>query len=140
MANSQGENHALSSTSSIELVKSIVDNQKKETELKRQIEENRKQSLKYNFDLAKQSLQVQVEDRREQRAHQKILGKWLMWFGGFIASLIVIFMCFALYMGKENFVLEIFRIIFYGGAGYCIGISSQKFKRKNNSDTEENSE
>lgn len=132
MANSQPEK--INTPASAELVKSILSNQTREIELRKQEEENKKQSLKYNYELAKQSLQAQIEDRKEQRAHQKVLWKWLMWFCVFMTFIISGFVCWALYLGKENFLLEIIRIIFYGGSGFCAGVSLNKF-RKSDSDT-----
>ncbi len=111
------------------LVESILTNQAREIELRKQAEDNKKQNLKYNYDLAKQSLQVQLEDRREQRAHQKVLWKWFMWFGAFLILIVSGFVCWALYLGKETFLLEIIRILFYGGSGFCAGVSLRKMKK-----------
>ena len=68
-----GAQHGGNFPQSSNLAESILANQAREIELRKQAEENKKQSIKYNYDLAKQSLQAQLEDRREQRAHQKIL-------------------------------------------------------------------
>ena len=76
---------------SSDIVKDFLANQSKEIELKKQVEENKKQSLKYDYELAKQSLQAQVEDLKEIRTHQKILWKWGLLFGGFLSILLVHF-------------------------------------------------
>ncbi|MBQ7593149.1 MAG: hypothetical protein IJU48_02205 [Synergistaceae bacterium] len=122
---------------SLHLAESILANQAKEIELRKQAEENKKQSLKYDYDLAKQSLQVQLEDRREQRAHQKVLWKWFMWFGAFLILITSGFVCWALYLDKEAFLLEIIRILFYGGSGFCAGISLNKMKKNDSEPPQE---
>lgn len=135
MANSQHEVNNIPASS--ELVKNILANQAKEIELRKQAEENRKQSLKYNYELAKQSLQAQAEDRKEQRIHQKILWKWLMWLCVFMTIMISAFVCWALYLDKESFLLEIIRIIFYGGSGFCAGVSLNKLKKSDTNSSQE---
>ena len=124
-----GTQHGGNFPQSSNLAESILANQAREIELRKQAEENKKQSIKYNYDLAKQSIQAQLEDRREQRAHQKVLWNWIMWFCFFITLIASCFLCWALYLNKENFLLEIVRILFYGGSGFCAGFSLHKVKK-----------
>lgn len=131
--------HEIDIPASAELVKAILENQAKEIELKKQEEETNKQKLKYNYDIAKQSLQLQKEDRREQREHQKVFWDRLMLFGGFIAVILLILVWLAMSYGKENFLIEIVKIIGYGGAGFWAG-SSRQSRNSQPSDTTENRE
>ena len=128
MAKSENRHeHEIDIPVSAELAKTIIENQTKEIELKKQEEDTKRQLLKYNYDIARQSLQLQKEDRNEQREHQKKLLKWLMIFGGFIALVLLVLVWIAMYFDKENFLIEIVKIIGYGGAGFWAGSSRQKF-------------
>ncbi|MBR0204422.1 MAG: hypothetical protein IJQ56_08665 [Synergistaceae bacterium] len=138
MQKSENE-HELDIPVSAELAKTIIENQTKEIELKKQEEDTKKQALKYNYDIARQSLQLQKEDRKEQREHQKIFWDRLMLFGGFIAVVLLVLVWIAMYFGKENFLLEIVKIIGYSGAGFWAGSSRQK-RNSQPPDTTENEE
>lgn len=117
--------HELDIPVSAELAKTIIENQTKEIELKKQEEDTKRQALKYNYDIAKQSLQLQKEDRKEQREHQKVFWKWLLIFSGVTAVMLLILVWIAMYFDKENFLIEIIKIIGYGGAGFWAGSSRQ---------------
>lgn len=122
------------------LVEKFLENQTKELEVRQQIEENRKQSAKYNFELAKQSLQAQIADRKEEREQNKTVWKWFIIFLGFSVSIIVIFSAWALFLGKENFLLEIVKIVIYGTSGALAGASWEKLKQKSDTSSKKNSD
>ena len=44
------------------------------------------------------------------------------------------FLAFALYLGKESFLVEIVRVICYGGSGFCAGFSLNNSKKKDNNE------
>lgn len=114
---------------SSEIVQAFLNNQAKELELKKQAEENSRQMIKYNYELAKQSLQLQSVDMKEEREHEKVMSKRLMIFFSILAFLIFVFVGWALFLGKEDFILSVIHIIFYSGSGVLMGSSWQKYQQ-----------
>lgn len=120
-----------------EVVKNFLANMKLETEVRKQAEDNRKQTIKYNYELAKQSLNAQAEDRRENREHQKVLLRWLMQFSAFVIVVIAVVFCVALFLNKEAFLLEIIKAIAYCTVGFFARGAFRKTKKPDSDETQE---
>lgn len=112
-----------------DLISKFLDTQIKEFEIKQQGEENKKQIAKYNFELAKQSLNAQENDRKEEREYKKNCFKWGIIAGSVISICVLLFFAVALAYDKEAFVLELVKILFYGGSGVAVGSSWEKSKQ-----------
>ena len=112
------------------LIERFLENQGKELDLKKQEDENKRQFAKYNYELAKLSIQAQSENLKNEKQHREALWKSCMLFGAFVFIAFVAFAAWAFYLGKEQFVLEIIRMVFYGGSGAFVGSAYQKYKNQ----------
>ena len=122
------ENKEVTHQYPVELFKTFLENQSKELELRGQELEIAKQRDAHNFEYSKFTTEAQIKDLTDERKHQREF--WQIAFKliscGIAALTLVI--CLALYLGREQFVLEIFRIVFYGGCGAVAGSYYQKSK------------
>jgi uncharacterized membrane protein len=89
-----------------------------------------KQQEVHSFEYSKFSTEIQSSDLVDARKHQREL--WLI-FAKYATIGILIFAtiaCLALYLGREEFVLEIVKVVFYSGCGAVAGSYYQKGKRQ----------
>ena len=112
----------------VELIQVFLGNQTKELEIKAQELEIAKQEEVHNFEVTKLSIKFQSENFENSREHHKYL--WKLWTILGISTVVslTILMIAALWLGKEQFILEILRIVFYGGVGATAGSYYQKSK------------
>lgn len=112
----------------VDLIKLFLENQKKELELRAQELEITKQEELHNYDVTKLSLKAQTDSLENERKHRRQL--WSMWvkYGAFLSVVVASLVALALGLGKEQFILEIFRAVFYGGFGASAGAYYQKSK------------
>jgi len=110
------------------LIKLFLENQKKELELRTQELEIAKQEELHSYDVSKLSLRAQTDSLESERKHSRQL--WSMWlkYGSFFSVVVALLVALALWLGKEQFILEIFRAVFYGGFGATAGAYYQKSK------------
>jgi len=121
----------------VDLIKLFLENQKNELELRTQELEIAKQEELHNYDVTKLSLKAQTDSLESERKHSRQL--WSMWvkYGSFLSVVVVLLVALALWLGKEQFILEVFRAVFYGGFGASAGAYYQKSKSLSNRQGEE---
>ena len=123
------QNNSRNDITQNDLLRKLLDTQMKELEVRQQEEENKRQIAKINADLAKQSLQLQANDKKEEREYRRDIHKRLINAGTVTIIFILLLMAFALYANKENFIIELIKILIYGGSGIITGASWQKLKQ-----------
>ena len=91
--------------------------QQKELVLREKEFENEQLKDKYDFDFAKSAMQAEVADREAERKLKKSQTKTLIF--SFLACVVLLlsFFCYCLYLGKDQIISEIIKIILYGGSG-----------------------
>ena len=129
MAPSDKENKEIVPEDQVYLVRAFLENQSKELELRSQELELDKQRAQYDFEYSKFSIGEQVKDLTNAREHHRktleIVLKYALG-GAFFVTVIV---CYALYVGREQFVLEIIKALAFGGCGVLAGSAYQKNKK-----------
>lgn len=80
-----------------------------------------------NFEYAKLALSAQAEDLQHQRQHEEKLSRGRYRFVGFSLVVVVLFLCFTLYLGKEQFAEDLAKVLLGvvtgGASGYLFGKS-----------------
>jgi len=108
-----------------DLIRSFMDNQSKELELRSEELVLKKQEDSNAYEYAKTSLDRKIEDRKDQRNHQKSLRKMTLVFSGGVVFLLIALLITALIMGKDDFAKEIVKAVIFvsggafGGYGYA---------------------
>lgn len=112
----------------VDLIKLFLENQKKELELRTRELEIAKQEELHSYDVTKLSIKAQTDSLESERKHHRQL--WSMWvkYGSLLSVVVASLVALALWLGKEQFILEIFRAVFYGGFGATAGAYYQKSK------------
>lgn len=82
----------------------------KEIDLQKQIDRN-------THDYAKAALEVEAKDKESERVHKAIMIKLRYIFAGIIIVCLFSLFGFALYLNKDQIVMEIIKAIMYFGAG-----------------------
>ena len=118
----------------VDLIQLFLDNQRKELELRTNELEITKQEEQHSYDVARLSLRTQADNIERDRQHKIALWRLFMKFAAFIAVIAALLMGFALWLGKEQFILEVLRIVFYGGSGVAVGAYYQKSKKSKEDD------
>ncbi|MBQ7264451.1 MAG: hypothetical protein IJR14_12140 [Synergistaceae bacterium] len=111
------------------LIRLFLENQRKELELRAQELEIAKQEEQHSYDVTKLSLRTQADDLEKDRAYRGGLWRACMKFATGIFAIFALLTALALWLGKEQFMLEIMRAVFYGGSGAAVGAYYQKAKR-----------
>ena len=121
----------------VDLIKLFLENQKKELELRTQELEISKQEELHNYEVTKLSIKAQTDTLESDRKHRRQL--WSMWlkYGSSLSVVLALLVALALRLGKEQFILEIFRAVFYGGFGATAGAYYQKSKSLSNQQDDE---
>jgi preprotein translocase subunit SecG len=108
-----------------ELFKIFLDNQSKELSLRSEELVLKKQEDSNTFEYSKQALDKKVDDRKDQRTHEKSLRKMTLFFAGGVIVLLVALVAFALHSNKDDIAEEIIKALVYvsggafGGYGYA---------------------
>lgn len=118
---------------SVELMQAFLANQAKELELNEKNLELLKQQDSNNYNLAKKSLDIQEKDLANERQHKLEIGKMLFNLSISAVFVLAFVVIVALYLDKEQFVLELAKIAMYGGGGVAVGAFYQKGKRQSES-------
>ena len=123
----------------VDLLQFFLENQKKELELRAQELEIAKQEEQHNYDVAKLSLRTQTENLERDRVYRGELLRACMKFGTVMFLMVTLLTALALWLGKEQFILEVLRVVFYGGSGIAVGAYYQKARRlsKNQNSSDE---
>jgi len=124
-----------------ELVKVFFEQQAKEIELNEKRVHLQMMELDANSKHADKALSLQAEDRKDQRAHEKVQNKQSIIFLCFIAIIFLVGGCYALYLGKDGLIKDIVQIaaVVIGtaiggyGVGYMKGQAAER-ERSNSSD------
>jgi hypothetical protein len=115
----------LPSSPPIELLDKFLDNQGKELQLRSQQLALKQQEDQNSFAFSNQALQVQAQDRKEQREFYLQQQKYTLIMLAFISSLFFGLIGYALHSGKMDFAIELVKAIIYlvsgglGGYGYA---------------------
>ena len=135
--NEQQATQLSDSNNRADLIRSFMDNQSKELELRSEELVLKKQEDSNAYEYAKTSLDRKIEDRKNHREHQKSLRKMTLLFSGGVVFLLIALLVTALVMGKDDFAKEIVKAVIFvsggafGGYGYA---SSRKPKSDKSSD------
>lgn len=103
----------------------LIKNQARELELRAHELDLQQQQDRHNFEFAKESLNAQAQDRRDDRLFQRRQRRNAYIFAGVLAVLIASLIVSAMWLNKDQVALEIIKSIVLllsgGGAGYAIG-------------------
>ncbi|MFL6283267.1 MAG: hypothetical protein ACJ74Q_09025 [Pyrinomonadaceae bacterium] len=103
-----------------ELIGRFIENQTKELQVRREENDLKQRELEYSYDHAKRLLDAQVVDRDKERQHEQKNNTRGALFTGFIFVIIVAAIAYALYLNKDQIVLELLKYIgvfLVGGLG-----------------------
>jgi len=92
----------------------------------------RKQNDRNAHDYAKAALEANVKDREAERNHVAGIAKFRYLFAGIIILFLVVLFCFALFMNKDQVVMEIIKAIMFFGSGGISGYALGKKSPKDN--------
>lgn len=113
-------------------VNRLIDNQSREQELKAKELQIRHEELKAQSEFAQKMLSAQVTDRQSERAHISSLLNVKLIAVGIVFLLVVGFLCYGLYLGKDALVSDTIKILLstvvgaFGGYGYRANKERQK--------------
>ena len=111
-----------------ELLSQFFQNQAKEIELRQSELNLKKQEDDHSFEFAKGALQAKLADRGSEREHERETLKFRLIFSGVALIAIVGMVIYSLYIGKENFAMEIIKAVIFllsgGAGGFAIGRTS----------------
>src|SRR5436853_7867507 len=99
------------------VVEEIIRQSGLQLEVKRKELELQEQNQANQYEYAKAALAAQSEDLKDTRAHDGAQLKRRLIFAGFLVLVIVGFLGFCIYSGKEHFAGEALKLLFYGGSG-----------------------
>lgn len=129
----EGENRELP----VDLFQGFLDNQAKELEIRAREQDLTEQQDSHNFELSKISIKAQLENMERNRVHDRQMQATRMKFSALLAVLFTLITSLALWLDKEQFVLEVLRVAFYGGFGAVAGTYYQKSKQASSRDDSE---
>ena len=104
-----------------ETLAELVSVQREEVEVRREEAELSRRELEANKEHALKALDAQREDRDKFWDHQERVHKRGTWVAVLVIILVPAFLGALLYMGHEDFALELVKIALYGGSGYAAG-------------------
>lgn len=82
----------------------------------------------HNYDVTKLSIRAQLDNMERDRVHRRAVWSTGAKFGSFFALLFAVIVALAFWFDKEQFILEVLRVAFYGGFGATAGAYYQKVK------------
>lgn len=113
-----------------EFVKKFLENQENDIKLRAQEIELRKQADNNNYEYAKKSLDVQAKDMEASRNATLKFRTQQYIFSSFVLLVILIFLGIALYLGKDQIVIEIIKAVIFLGVGGIGGYSYGRTEKK----------
>lgn len=99
------------------LLEKFIDIQEKELVMRGQEIELRKQSDSNAHAYAKAALEANIKDREAERSHVASITNHRFIFLAIIIILLICSFCFALYINKDQIVMEIIKAIMFFGTG-----------------------
>lgn len=111
---------------------------REELALKRQELDLRQQESTQGYDFARKSLEVQSQDLKTVRVQESKDSRYIVVI--ILSALVIItaFLCYALYYDKEQFVLELAKLVIAavggGGVGYAVGNRKAKKEQEEEED------
>jgi uncharacterized membrane protein YcjF (UPF0283 family) len=109
------------------LLEKFINVQEQELIIRGQEIDLRKQSDGNAHEYAKAALEANVKDREAERTHIANITKSRYIFAGIIIFFLIILFCFALFLNKDQIVMEIIKAIILFGSG---GISGYAFGKR----------
>jgi hypothetical protein len=104
-----------------------IDIRKKELEIQRL-------TSAQDHDYAKAALNAQAEDLKHQRTHEQSQLTRRFVFAGVLVLFGLLFLGFCLYSGKEQFAIELTKLVLYGGGGSVGGYWYGRARKGKSSD------
>ena len=118
------------------LVERMLDNQTEELRIREVESNNEEAQMQRMHEYAMKALDVQADDRENHRRYSKTIGGRALWIILSLVLIVAAFFGYALFLGKEQVVLEIVKASLYivsgGSGGYFAGLSKGN---KNKSDS-----
>lgn len=134
MINNEGDKDNSFDSGAIEL---ILENQQKELQLRTAELDVEKQRLAIQreeneraFLYAEKQLSAQERDRKEERVYRQSLESKSLWLLLIVTGMILTFLAFAVWKDKDQMIIELVKIIGYGGAG-TVGGYAWGYNKKN---------
>lgn len=122
-----------------ELLGRFFETQAQELEVRREENELKKKELEYSYDHAKRLLDAQVTDREQVRQHEQKSNTKSAIFLSFIFVVIIAAILYALYLNKDQIVLEMIKYIGVFLAGGLGGYSYKAALAKRDDNAKPNS-
>lgn len=119
-----------------ELLEKFLDIQQEEVKQKALETQIAAQNADNNFKYAMHAADLQSQDSAHDRELKLALRKTSLSYGVAFAALTVIVISVAMWLDKEQFVVELVKVLIYGGGGMLIGNFYQKAKQRER-DTED---
>ena len=87
-----------------------------------------KQRDTYQYEIALKNIEATTQNNREIREHFSTINLRATWLFGFIIACLLAFSLYALYLGKENIISDIIKVLFgaFGGGGIGYAFGSKK--------------
>ena len=119
-----------------ETVGRMLEQQQRETEVRRQELDLRAQEMRYNSAHAEKILGAQERDREAERSHDRKKVSYLLLFAGFCILLFVALVLIGMYMGKDNLVQDFMKVVggIVAGAFGGYGLAQGKKKKETEED------
>jgi hypothetical protein len=121
-----------------ETLSKLIEQQARESEVRKQEIDLRLQELKHNSAHAEKILGAQERDRNAERAFELKKETRKLIFTGFCIFMIVILVLLGMYMGKDVFVSDLLKILGVGIAGVLGGYGYSKVELIRNKQRQDN--
>jgi hypothetical protein len=118
--------HALAQSLTPATIEQLVENQAKELELRAQELSLQKQEDDHGFEFGKKALEAQIDDRRMQRDHNRLMQRGQYVLVAFLSILVFGIIVTALALNKESIASEIIKAVGYMTAGGFGGYGLRK--------------
>ena len=112
--------HPLEITQDPDLLRRILDNQANDIITRQTEQEIRRREIETTHEYFLRSLDAQLLDRQRDREHEKSTNTNGSIVVGFLCVLLVVAFCYALYLNKDQVVMEFFKAVLFlvtGGVG-----------------------
>jgi hypothetical protein len=113
-----------------ELFKQLIQNQAQELTVRREENEIKKKELEYSFEHAQRVLEAQLEDRERERQHDNKSQVRGFWLSVLFIVLLTAGIGYALYLNKDQLVIELTKYIGLFLAGGVSGYGLRTIKEK----------
>ncbi len=119
-----------------ELLIQLLRNQAQEIAIRQQELALENRRIANDHELTQKSIEAQVGDRDKQRQFDQTARRDRLIFSGGMALLLVAFVFYALYLNKDQIVIEVLKALIFLAAGGLGGYSLKKARDKNGRDDE----